>query len=234
MELDCADSRSALTALRQADFVVALQSYVTETMLTYADVILPMSSFSESSGTFVSIDSQWQPYTGAVSPKGESRPAWKVLRVLANLAEVDGFDYISSQDVSDEIRASNAIKMVSKPYWPNNIDAKISGVEVISEVPMYQTDSIVRRSSALANTIENKRAIIAKMNMNEAEKNGLKNSNSVVVCQDKQSVTMDFEVDNSIADGCIHMPAGVPQMSQFAATFSIVTVEANKQSDKDD
>ena len=233
-ELDCADPRSALTALRQADFVVALQSYVTETMLTYADVILPMSSFSESSGTFVSIDSQWQSYNGAVSPKGESRPAWKVLRVLANLAEVDGFDYISSQDVSDEIRASNAIKMVSKPYWPNNIDAKISGVEVISEVPMYQTDSIVRRSSALANTIENKRAIIAKMNMNEAEKNGLKNSNSVVVCQDKQSVTMDFEVDNSIADGCIHMPAGVPQMSQFAATFSIVTVEANKQSDKDD
>lgn len=99
---------------------------------------------------------------------------------------------------------------------------------------MYQTDSIVRRSSALANTIENKTAIIAKMNMNEAEKHGLINFNSVVVCQGKESVTMDFEVDNSIANGCIHMPAGVPQMSQFAAAFSIVTLEANTQSDKDD
>ena len=233
-ELDCADPRLALTALGQADFVVALQPYVTETMLTYADVILPVSSFSESSGTFVSIDGQWQSYTGAVTPKGESRPAWKVLRVLANLAEVGGFDYISSQDINDEIRSSDAIKMASKPYWPVNTDTTSSGVEVISEVPMYQTDSIVRRSSALANTIENKAAIIAKMNMSEAEKHGLINSNSVVVCQDKRRVTMDFAVDNSIADGCIHMPAGVPEMSQFAAAFSIVTVEANKQSAKDD
>ncbi|MCL4136508.1 UNVERIFIED_CONTAM: hypothetical protein GTU68_041558 [Idotea baltica] len=99
-ELDCANSAQAMSALKQAQCVVALHSYVTEAMLSYADVILPISSFAESSGTFVSIDGQWQSYAGAVSPTGESRPAWKVLRVLANLADLPGFDYVSSQDLA--------------------------------------------------------------------------------------------------------------------------------------
>jgi len=233
-ELDCADPSAAMTALNNADFVVSLQSYVTETMLTYADVILPVSSFAESSGTFVSIDGQWQGYAGAVSPMGESRPAWKVLRVLANVAELDGFDYISSQDVSDEVRrgVDVKVKVDSSTYCPSNLDANATGLQIISEVPMYQTDSVVRRSSALAQTVENQAALIAKVNEAEAEKRGLSTADSVLLCQGEQNVIMAFEVDNAIADGCIHMPTGVPEMAKFSAAFSSVLVQENKQGDE--
>jgi NADH-quinone oxidoreductase subunit G len=230
-ELDCANPSAAMAALDNADFVVSLQSYVTETMLTYADVVLPISSFAESSGTFVSIDGQWQAYAGAVSPMGESRPAWKVLRVLANVAELDGFDYISSQDISDEVRGGvNAkVKTAAATYCPDTLDAALTGIQVISEVPMYQTDSVVRRSSALAQTVENQAALIAKMNMMEAENQGLSKANSVMVSEGGQSVTMAFEIDDAIADGCVHMPTGVPEMAHFSAAFSTVLVQDNKQ-----
>ena len=230
-ELDCADPSAAMTALDNADFVVSLQSYVTEAMLTYADVILPISSFAESSGTFVSIDGQWQAYAGAVSPMGESRPAWKVLRVLANVAELDGFDYISSQDVSDEVRrgVDAKVKTAAATYCPDTLDAELVGIQVISEVPMYQTDSVVRRSSALAQTVENQAALIAKMNTTEAENLGLSKADSVRVSEGGQSVTMAFEIDDAIADGCVHMPTGVPEVAHFSAAFSTVRVQDNKQ-----
>jgi NADH-quinone oxidoreductase subunit G len=235
-ELDCADPSAAMAALDNADFVVSLQSYVTETMLAYADVILPVSSFAESSGTFVSIDGQWQAYAGAVSPNGESRPAWKVLRVLANVAELDGFDYISSQDVSDEVRRGVDVKVKADTltYCPENLDSEHAGIQVISEVPMYQTDSVVRRSSALAQTVENQAALIAKMNEAEAESQGLSTADSVIVSLGEQNVIMAFEVDNAIADGCIHMPAGVAEMAQFSAAFSTVELQAKGRGEHHD
>jgi len=230
-ELDSANPNAAITALKQADCVVSMSSYVTDAMLGYADVILPVSSFAESSGTFVSIDGQWQAYTGAVSAKGESRPAWKVLRVLANLAELDGFEYVSSQDVSDEIShtVEHKQKTPTASYCPDNLTTDSISVQVISEVPMYQTDSVVRRSSALAQTVENQAALITRMNSTEAKKHGIDSTDSIIVTRDKHSVTMAFEVDDAIADGCLHMPTGVPEMAEFAAAYSFVDVHTSRQ-----
>ncbi len=232
-ELDCADPNTAMTALKQADCVVSMSSYVTDAMLTYADVILPMATFAESSGTFVSIDGQWQAYAGAVSAKGESRPAWKILRVLANLADLEGFDYVSSQDVSDEVRrhTNNKLKTVPTAYCPDSLSLVSSGVQAISEVPMYQIDSVVRRSMALAQTVENQSVMVARMNLTEAKKHGVSTVETVIVKQDKQTVTMAFEIDAAIANGCVHLPAGVPEMAGFAAAFSFVDIEASRQSD---
>ena len=225
-ELDCADPAQAMSALSSAECVVSLNSYVTEAMLSYADVILPVSSFAESSGTFVGLDGQWQTYSGAVSPKGESRPAWKVLRVLANLADLDGFEYVSSQDVSDEAKVMTQGQVAAdvKAYCPDKLDAAASNLQMISEVPMYQIDSVVRRSSALEQTVENQDAFVAVMNSSEAGQFGINQADRVVVMHDAQSVELAFKVDDTIADGCIHMPSGIVEMSGFAPAFSSVTV----------
>ena len=232
-ELDCANSQAAITALKQANCVVSLSSYVTDAMLAYADVILPVASFAESSGTFVSIDGQWQAYTGAVTAKGDSRPAWKVLRVLANLVELDGFEYVSSQDVSDEIRhlTDNKKNTSSASYCPDSLKSTSSGIQMISEVPMYQTDSVVRRSSALAHTPENQAALIAKMNASEAKKWGVSSADTITVKRDQQTVTLAFEIDDAMADGCVHMPMGVSEMAGFGPAYSYVDVHASRQSD---
>ena len=227
-ELDCADPVQALSALNNAECVVVMHSYVTDAMLSYADVILPVASFAESSGTFVGIDGQWQTYTGAVSPKGESRPAWKVLRVLANLAELDGFEYVSSQDVSDEVRETLKHKSSGEgvAYCPENLDVATTGLQMIAEVPMYQIDSVVRRSTALAQTIENQNAFVARMNSSEASQHGLSVANRVLVSCGEQTVELAFEIDDAIADESIHMPVGIVEMAEFAPAFSAVDVKA--------
>ena len=61
-----------------------------------AQVLLPMGSFAETSGTYVNVEGRWQEFQGCAQPVGEARPGWKILRVLGNLLGLDGFDYVSS------------------------------------------------------------------------------------------------------------------------------------------
>ena len=230
-ELDCADPAEAQYALQQASLVIAMNSYVTDTMLTYADVILPVTPFSETSGTFIGIDNQWQSFKGAVSAKGNSRPAWKVLRVLGNLANLKDFDYVSSQDVRDDVR--DQLNLVSTAqaqcYIPSDLLVE-SSLMTISEVPMYQGDAIVRRSTALQQTAENQRASVARMNASEADIHGMSDADNIVVTQADNSIEMAFEIDNSIADGCLYLAAGTEQTSSLGALFSDVTVQAGEAS----
>ncbi|MDH5592657.1 MAG: molybdopterin-dependent oxidoreductase, partial [Gammaproteobacteria bacterium] len=229
-ELDCANPVLAQQSLQQASFVVSMNSYVSDTMLTYADVILPIASFAETSGTFIGVDGQWQSFTGAVTAKGESRPGWKVLRVLANVAKLNDFDYVSSQDVrddvQDQIKATQAIDKASYIPTKQNVDVALM---VISEVPMYQSDSVVRRSSALQQTPNNQRASIARMNADEAERYGVKEERYITVTQADNAITVPFEIDNTIADGCIYIAAGTQKTSHLGSAFGSVSVEPTGQ-----
>ncbi len=158
-EFDCADPTAALTALNGADFVVSLSSYKSELMQRYANVILPIGPFTETSGTFVNAEGRWQSFAGVVSALGESRPGWKVLRVLGNLFGLDGFDYFSSEEVRDELRAmATDIKADNTIVW--SCPSKL-GVEAVSgtmEIPMYAVDAIVRRATSLQKTADGQAA----------------------------------------------------------------------------
>ncbi|MFT7414036.1 MAG: NADH-quinone oxidoreductase subunit G [Methylophagaceae bacterium] len=229
-ELDCANPSAALNALQHASLVVSITSYVTDAILEYADVILPMASFAETSGTFVGIDGQWQSFTGAVTAKGDSRPAWKILRVLGNLANIENFDYVSSQDVRDEVKDQfNVQSSVNKSsYIPGDLSVTTT-LMAISEVPMYQTDAVVRRSSPLQQTPENQRASVARMNNKEAQKYGLSNANMIKVTQDDKQLYMAFEIDDAIADSCIYLAAGIAETSILGANFADVQVTLVEQ-----
>jgi len=226
-ELDCANPLEAKRALQQASMVISMNSYVTDEILAYSDVILPITPFSETSGTFVGIDGQWQSFTGAVSAKGDSRPAWKVLRVLGNMANLKEFDYVSSQDVREEVQDHlNMMTAANKNnYLPTDLNVD-SGLMTISEIPMYQTDAIVRRSSALQGTAENQAASIARMNMAEAEKQGVSEAKGIAITLGDNTISMPFAIDNDIADGCIYLAAGIAETSTLGAMFANVTVEA--------
>ena len=211
-----------------------MNSYVTDTILEYSDVILPIASFAETSGTFIGVDGQWQSFTGAVQAKADSRPGWKVLRVLGNLAKVSGFDYVSSQDVRDEVRDQLNLMtpVVKQNYIPEDLVSE-ADLMAISEVPMYQGDSVVRRSSALQQTPDNQQANIARMNAQEADKQGVTQTDSVTINQGDNNVTMTFEIDNTIADGCIYVATGIPETSQLGAAFSTVQIEKQQGASHD-
>lgn len=225
-ELDCADPVLTMKSLQQASFVVSMNSYVTDTMLAYSDVILPVASFAETSGTFVGVNGEWQSFSGAVSAKGDSRPGWKILRVLGNVAKLTNFDYVSSQDVRDEVQdqLNLASSNETPPFIPQELESE-SGLMLISEVPAYQCDAVTRRSSALQNTVDNQNVNIARMNDKEAEKQGISEADTIAISQGEQLIELPFEVDNMIADGCIYVTAGIEATSQLGVSFGFVTVQ---------
>jgi NADH-quinone oxidoreductase subunit G len=143
----------ASEALKAADCVVALSPY--GTAKDFAHVVLPIGTFAETSGTYVNLAGQWQSVPGASQPLGESRPAWKVLRVLGNLLNLEGFEYVSAEQVLDEVRVAVAIAHVhaspeSTRAVPSSAARRPNSAP--ADVPIYQSDAMVRRASALQRT----------------------------------------------------------------------------------
>jgi NADH-quinone oxidoreductase subunit G len=95
-----------VSALAAAAFVVALSSFGDGAVRDYADAILPIAPFSETSGSFVNTEGRIQSFSGVVRPFGDARPGWKVLRVLGNLLDLDGFSYETSEQVRADITPS--------------------------------------------------------------------------------------------------------------------------------
>ncbi len=158
-EFDCANPIAAMEALADADFVVSLTAYKTDAMQQYADVLLPIAPFTETSGTLINAEGRWQSFAGVVAPLGEARPAWKVLRVIANLLDLPGFEYMSSDEVRGEVRALVAVRLDStKPDnrmpWrcPETLSADSDAR--ITAAPIYAVDAIVRRCDALQQTVD--------------------------------------------------------------------------------
>jgi NADH-quinone oxidoreductase subunit G len=144
----------SLRTLGKAEFVVAVTPYASEDMKAVAHVLLPMGTFAETSGTFVSCEGRWQSQSGAAAPVGESRPGWKVLRVLGNLMNLAGFDYQSSEDVLTEARARCAALQMA-PYQGTHAPAAgATAAAPLPDVAMYQTDAVVRRAASLQRTRE--------------------------------------------------------------------------------
>jgi len=148
----------ALEALKAADFVVALSPY--SSAKEFADVILPIGSFAETSGTYVNLEGRWQSVPGAAKPVGDSRPGWKVLRVLANLLNLPGFEYTSSDQITDELkREIDAAAGAAPSATLRKLQAKpaSSAPAGLREIALYQVDALVRRSPALQSTPEAQR-----------------------------------------------------------------------------
>jgi len=150
-ELDCANSQQALSAMYAADLVVVMSAYKHHAV-DYANVLLPIAPFTETSGTFISTEGRVQSFKGAVKPLGEARPAWKVLRVLGNLLDFAGFDYDSSEAVRDE-----ALAGVDVPARLNNTlsGAEVSGLitnelAVVVGQPSQMASSSIRTEQTLA------------------------------------------------------------------------------------
>lgn len=158
-ELDTAAGAAALQVLAASGFVACLTPYVTDAMREYAHVLLPIGTFAETSGTYVNGEGRWQSFAGVATPVGESRPAWKVLRVLGNVADLEGFDYADT----DQIRGV-MVDAVGQPGPDNSYDGCLpersgSGAGSLVEVSLYRVDPLVRRSPALQATRDNRQPI---------------------------------------------------------------------------
>ncbi|HHS83981.1 MAG TPA: NADH-quinone oxidoreductase subunit G [Gammaproteobacteria bacterium] len=228
-ELDSSHPLAAAKVLNEAEFVVSFTSFVSEQMKQYADVLLPISPFSETSGTFVNIEGSWQSFAGAVAPLGESRPAWKILRVLGNLFDLKGFDYTSSDQVRDELKAScGQIEPSTEVAWrcPADFNGDSGSVQRIGEVPIYATDALVRRSDPLQQT-QDAAAAAVYIKESVATSLGLVEGDVAQVMQGGGSVWLPVVIDERVADGCAVIPAALPETAGLGAIHGPVDVSKN-------
>ncbi len=158
-EFDSAAGARAKAALEQAGMVVTLSPF--KTNLDFSDVLLPIAPFTETSGTFVNAEGRVQGFHAVVKPLGETRPAWKVLRVLANLLGLQGFDFESSQDVLNQVRGAQQAELPAE-VLSNASRAGIALTAVDAAAPVaasiYQLDGIVRRAASLQLTADARQA----------------------------------------------------------------------------
>ncbi|HSD67981.1 MAG TPA: NADH-quinone oxidoreductase subunit NuoG, partial [Woeseiaceae bacterium] len=152
--------RDVLPRLSAAGFVAAFTAYDCESLRQSADLLLPIGTYAETSGTFVNCEGRWQSFAGIANSLGESRPGWKVLRVLGNLLDADGFDYESSEQLRDELRATLGELKPDNRYSgtrPLPAASGKTGTTTSTDIPMYSVDPVVRRAKALQLTPEARR-----------------------------------------------------------------------------
>ena len=113
--------------------------------------MLPISPFTETSGTYVNTEGRAQSFNGVVKPRGDTRPAWKVLRVLGNVLNLDGFEYSSSEEVRDEVLGEGVEFVAGLSNDLNSVktsvpDSVVQGLQRIADVPINFADPMARRS----------------------------------------------------------------------------------------
>ena len=229
-ELDCANPQQAIAAMQAADMVVAMSAYKHHAT-KYADVLLPIAPFTETSGTFVNTEGRVQSFRGAVKPLGETRPAWKVLRVLGNLLNLSGFDQDVSEAVRDEVlggldvsaKLNNTLQSPPAPLLQRG-EAKPGGFQRIADVPIYSTDAIVRRAAALQATSD-AAAPQAWMHTEELKKLGIQTGAAVKVSQGQGSVRLVAAADDRLPKGVVRLAAGHAATAGLGSMFGAINVE---------
>ena len=225
-EADTADPALTAKALQDAR-VVALSSFLTPAIKESADVVLPIGSFAETSGTFVNLQGDVQSFTGAVASLGESRPAWKVLRVLGNLTDLDGFEYLDSNEVRDEVLSASAeLKPDNTLGAGEKLEAVlgVGGFTRVGGVPMYASDAIVRRAGALQHTPDTW-ANGARINKQTAEGLSIGEGDSIRISQGKGMAEVVVTIDDAVPDNCVWLPAAIPASASLGCSFGEISVE---------
>jgi len=227
-DADLPNPAQARTALAKANTVIALSAYKSADLLKVADVILPISTFTETVGTFVNAEGSAQTIQPSVKPLGDSRPAWKVLRVLGGLLELDGFLFNLPEEVLGEALDESYCTRLSNKATSNAIThgstTPTSGLERIADVNIYAGDPIVRRSSALQLTRDAKRGNQAGLNQNLFTELGLKEGDAVRVSQDGQSVDMPALLEVNLAPGAVRISAGTMASAKLGSMNGPITV----------
>lgn len=228
-ELDTHDPQQALAALKSAELVVAMSPYQHAGALDYAHVLLPVAPFTETAGTFVSTEGRVQDFQGVVRPLGETRPAWKVLRVLGNLLGLDGFEQDSAEEVRREALGERRVDtLLDNRLNDAALDAlapaATEGIQRIAEVPIYAADAIVRRSRPLQLT-RDAAPPVAWMNRALAAKLGLQDGDRVRVRQGHGDAVLAASIDDRLPDNCMRVAAARLETAALGTMSGTVTAE---------
>ena len=230
--LDHGNPGAAMSAMVGAQTVIALTAYQSASLLETADCLLPITPFTETSGTFVNCAGMSQSFNGVVRPAGDARPGWKVLRVLGNLLGMSDFDFDTAEQVRDAALPSDLSARLS-----NHTSAPVAtapahagkGLQRIAEVPIYAADPIVRRAPSLQMTADAaapvvgmNAALLAEMRLADGD---LVRVSQQTLVGNAGDVVLTAKLDAGLANGVVRIPAAHPMTAALGAMIGPVSVE---------
>ena len=225
-EFDCANPVAARAALEKADLVVVMSAFRTATR--YADVLLPVAPFTETSGTFVNCEGRVQSFRGVVQPAGEARPAWKVLRVLGTMLRLPGFDLDTSEQVRDAALAEAG-------HWRERL-ATATRVEIVeptrtngtlervADVPIHFADPLARRAASLQATADAK-APRARIGRTLLDQLGIEEGAQIKIRQGRGEAVLATHVDPAVPPGVVAIAAAHPSTCGLEGLSGPISVE---------
>lgn len=222
--LDIANPTRTRQAMLAAEFVVAISGYQSDAIQECADVILPMALFAETSGTYINVDRTWQTVTGALAPYAEARPAWKILRVLANTLQCENFEFTSTAEVLQALQAelTLAIEPNTGCFYPDAWPEVQTALMRVGEWPLYRADAVVRYANALqaCAAADN---VCVRLHPATAERLDL--SETATVSQGNIEITLPLKCDARVAPDVIWVPNAMPETVDLGHAFGPITVK---------
>jgi NADH-quinone oxidoreductase subunit G len=195
-QYDFHHSLQAVEALSNEDtFVISLNSFKDDAVAQYSDVLLPIASFYETSGSHVNVEGEVQSFAAAVNAPSDTKPAWKVLKVLADLLELPGFHYADSAQVTSEVMHQS-----HKQHAHNeSIDVKVKrGINVIWQKSPYAVDVLSRHATSLQATNIGQ---INSASMNKATAKKLE------VAPGDEYLGVPVAINEAVANNCVFVNA---------------------------
>ena len=182
-------------ALKKAKFNLAISPYISDSFKEF-DIVLPMTPFTETSGTFINMEKTIQSFSAVTPPVGQSRPGWKILRVLANFLQLEGFSY----DSSEEVKTDAMIEMDKKnefsltDFKPSNIER---GLEVLNVVRANDSDMIVRRAASLHRN-KNRDQSCCLINPTTMIEEGLIDGQKIKISSSEAEILINVKADDNV------------------------------------
>ncbi len=204
---DCIAGNQGLSALRDAGMVITFSNFRSSEIEEIAHVMLPLATTAETDGSHVNCEGKVQSWTAAIQPSGQSRPGWKILRVLGNYLALDGFDYIKAEAISAETKDLKTYKGRAEIFTP--VDKQQNMLERITHLPIYRTDGVTRRAQPLQQTVDNAPASAA-IHPDTLGSIGVEEGR-VEIGNANTSIEIDVKADPSIPLGCVMLPTATEE-----------------------
>ena len=224
--LDAANAAAARAAMGASGMVVVMTSFK-DADVDNADVLLPIAPFTETAGSFVNAEGRLQTFVGVAKPLGDTRPAWKVLRVLGNLLGLHGFDAETVEQVRAQALGDGAAiagRLNNATDTAIDITAPVTALERIADVPIYATDALVRRATSLQLSAD-ARAPQAGLPSALWRDLGLAIGDKVRLSQGTASAVLQAREDASLAANAVRVSAGHGDTATLGAMFGAIHVE---------
>ena len=227
LDLKSADDASKLAA--NNNFIISINSFSNDFDEQHADLVLPLASIAETSGTLVNVEGLWQSFKGCIQAKGQSRQGWKILTALGQLLVPDNFEFSDSSVVKEAIKVACHDISLNNQNGIQSEQVSLPGisrsVQRVGYVPIYATDESVRQSPALQSTpLMNEQGMVS-MNREQAEKLKLADSDQVQIRQGQGTAVLSLRLTDDVPAGCVAIPCGTDAVKNLGHVFGSVELE---------